>query len=216
MDNHLLIRIRKILEKIEEKVHHPTKEEKIETKTLPDVYARRNEGNIGMLHVKDKNTREEILNKLKDTEAVKKIERTKDILDNPPEDFPDLVFILEEGYGFHTEKGSPYITTNAPNILNHDMEGIIIAYGPDVKKGKSENAKIIDISPTILSFFNLAQTAEMKGNVLDIFNKEETSQPQQDKKDSLPKETLKEKNPDNYSEEDEEIIKERLKKLGYI
>ncbi len=53
----------------------------------------------------------------------------------------------------------------------HKLEGVIIAYGKDIKKGyKMENSKIYDVTPTILHIFGLPISDDMDGKVLmDIF-----------------------------------------------
>ena len=55
----------------------------------------------------------------------------------------------------------------------HKRNGIFLAYGPGIKKGhKIENAKIYDITPTILHIFGLPIPTDMDGKVLtEIFDK---------------------------------------------
>lgn len=53
---------------------------------------------------------------------------------------------------------------------SHRMNGIFIAYGPNIQKTKLENAKIFDIAPTLLYLFNQPIPGKIDGRVLkEIF-----------------------------------------------
>ena len=87
----------------------------------------------------------------------------------------------------------------------HRLNGIIIAYGKDMKKGyKIENAKIYDITSTILHMFGLPIHNEMDGKVLmDIFKP--NSEPAKKKPAYV--------DPSYYEKSEEDKIKAKIKKL---
>lgn len=95
----------------------------------------------------------------------------------------------------------------------HTMDGILIAYGPDIGNQEIKNAKIIDIAPTVLHSMNLPVLKDMDGKVLEIFKKD--SEVGERKIKSL--EGVKRKQEELVrSKEEEKEIRERLKKLGYL
>lgn len=117
----------------------------------------------------------EELNNLEDTEIGKKIIEeiyTKDTLcDNGKfrEIFPDISFIPKEGYAtLHREQFvSSSLFTNSSNSGFHRRDGILMAYGNKIKKGKINNANIYDIAPTILDLFGVNEaTKKMDGKIL--------------------------------------------------
>jgi len=58
---------------------------------------------------------------------------------------------------------------DAPYKSCHLMNGIFIAYGPDIAKGrKISGAQIYDIAPTILHMFGLPVPNDMDGKVLNV------------------------------------------------
>jgi len=89
---------------------------------------------------------------------------------------PDIIFtindwrcvILEENFDRPIFEEKPYSNRHTGS---HRLNGIFLAYGPDIKKGcKIENAKIYDIAPTILHIFGLPIPNDMDGRVLmEIF-----------------------------------------------
>lgn len=87
----------------------------------------------------------------------------------------------------------------------HRLNGIIIAYGKDIKKDyKIENAKIYDITSTILHLFGLPIHNEMDGKVLmDML--EPNSEPAKRKPDHV--------EPSYYDKSEEEKIKAKIKKM---
>jgi predicted AlkP superfamily phosphohydrolase/phosphomutase len=96
---------------------------------------------------------------------------------------PDILFDIEDGgcsirFGFGQK---PY-QKPPPNLMHsgtHRKEGVFIAYGADIKRGREiEDAKIYDIAPTILHMFGLPVPDDMDGRVLkEIFK--EGSEPAQ-------------------------------------
>jgi len=87
---------------------------------------------------------------------------------------PDL-FCLVEGYppfpGFASKK---VLTDRALRSGAHSMYGTFIAYGSQIKKGlEVEQAKIYDITPTVLHLMGLAIPKDIDGRVLaEIFEED--------------------------------------------
>ncbi len=93
---------------------------------------------------------------------------------------PDLFLIIDDF------KIMPSATYNLENLIfkkpeekketlaQHALNGIFMAYGPDIKKGKEiKGAEVIDITPTVLYMFNLPIPKDMDGRVLkEIFKKD--------------------------------------------
>jgi predicted AlkP superfamily phosphohydrolase/phosphomutase len=82
----------------------------------------------------------------------------------------------------------------------HELKGIFLAYGHDIKKGAEiQNAKIYDLAPTILHLMDVSIPKDMDGKVLKEIFKEDSE---------LAKREIK------YQEADEkEMVKEKIKDL---
>ena len=98
----------------------------------------------------------------------------------------------------------------------HDLNGIFLAYGPDIRKDiEIKNVGICDIAPTTLHIFGLPIPSDMDGRVLvEIFGDHS----------ELKKRTPIYVKPTHYNKltkqrlnfKEEERIKNRLRKLGYL
>jgi predicted AlkP superfamily phosphohydrolase/phosphomutase len=93
-------------------------------------------------------------------------------------DIPDLLLSIED-YAFKDTGGylgHGKVIEEVPDWDQngtHRVNGIFIAYGPDIKENKEISAEIIDIAPTILHMFNLLIPSDMDGRVLkEIFEKD--------------------------------------------
>jgi len=95
-----------------------------------------------------------------------------------------------------------------PDRANHNLSGIFIARGPDIKKTELKNAKIIDLFPTILSLYGI-KTMGIDGKLLDIFNKKI------DIDETKISEKLKNKN-EKIDDKDKKKMLQSLKRMGYI
>jgi predicted AlkP superfamily phosphohydrolase/phosphomutase len=96
---------------------------------------------------------------------------------------------------------------------NHRLHGIFVATGPDICQGKRiENAKIVDILPTLLYAMDIAIPDDVDGHILtEIFSEEFR------KTHSMRFENAKSVEREKSHESDErDEIKERLKELGYL
>jgi predicted AlkP superfamily phosphohydrolase/phosphomutase len=94
----------------------------------------------------------------------------------------------------------------------HSIEGIIMAYGPDIRHEKV-NASVMEVMPTVLHLIGVLIPEDVDGKVLDIFK--EGSEPRRRKSEFAKPQKRKERE-ESLTEKDEELIKDRLRGLGYI
>jgi predicted AlkP superfamily phosphohydrolase/phosphomutase len=127
--------------------------------------------------------RNQIINNLKDT--CKRLNVTVDIY-LPSEVYtgkyleltPDILFVMNNHECEVNSGFSEKFFINTPPSKNHSgthrKNGILIAYGPDIKSEKQIfNAKIYDIAPTILHMFDIPIPRDIDGRVLkDIFKED--------------------------------------------
>lgn len=142
------------------------------------------------------------------------------------ENIPDMIVMIKPEYscGHNLGHYSSFVTKmSAPlNRGNHRMNGIFMAYGPQVQANPSplDNLMIEDVTPTILYLMGLPVPSDMDGRVLT---------------EIVPSAVLTQQpievsppigfwpNPDSVefidegaSAEDEEAIREQLRALGYF
>ena len=94
----------------------------------------------------------------------------------------------------------------------HSIEGIIMAYGPDIRHVKV-NASIMDVMPTVLHLMRIPISADVDGKVLDIF--EVDSEPG-GREPSFVEPGSRRRGGDGLTAQDKELIEEKLRGLGYI
>jgi len=160
--------------------------------------------------------KESLLN-IKDPESGKKLckeiifpkKETKEKLKNSA---PDIIILPHKGFHITSSLRDPLWNTHPKWRGWHQRNGIFLAYGNSIKKGKTiKQATLYDIAPTILHIFGLPIPNDMDGRVLtEIF--EEDSE--------LAKRKPRYVDSSYYEKRDErEKIKEeigKLKKLGRI
>jgi len=127
------------------------------------------------LWIIDKSRETEILRKLsvlKDgaNNVVKAIFKSKELYGDCPNDFPDYIVQLNDGYSNVLGQGVDVFTPATGFI--HRREGTFLAYGQDVKKGYyAGTLEITDLTPTILHLFEVSIPKETDGRVVkEIFN----------------------------------------------
>jgi predicted AlkP superfamily phosphohydrolase/phosphomutase len=133
----------------------------------------------GIVKEKDYETlREEIinnLNKLKKDGIIEKVWKREEIFNGEKIwMLPDIIVKTKEGIYVHPDLYSYKEGALYKNIPQHTMNGIFIAYGPDIKEcGKISNAKILNVAPTILYALGLQKTKDMDEEPLkEIFKKD--------------------------------------------
>jgi len=149
--------------------------------------------------------------------------RCEDLYHGPHAELaPDIILILAEDYRGSANVHPPLITNIDPSSLSkvngeHRMHGILLARGPTIKQHAwIENARLVDMAPTILYSLGESVPKEMDGVVLeDLFSP-----------------LHREAHPVQYSDqgkagdieavdtrlgpEEEEQIRRQLERLGYL
>lgn len=158
------------------------------------------------------------LKELEDPEDGKKVVRRmfrkEEIYRGPAlSNLPDIVAELNEGYLATSEIG-PLIFCRTKTFA-HRRYGTFIAYGDAFKEKMLINeAKIVDVTPTILHMMNAPIPEDVDGKVLkDIFRSDSVFAKRKTKR----RKPLRRKGENIIlSKEDEESIKKRLRSLGYL
>jgi predicted AlkP superfamily phosphohydrolase/phosphomutase len=131
---------------------------------------------------------------------------------------PDIMFLPNDaGYIAGNALG---FTANKPIVEipawpgNHRMNGIFLAHGKHLQRGKSiEGASIMDLAPTILYLLGHAVPNDMDGKVLtSIFDEDFLAS----RALEYIAEGSQEEGSGQVSPEEEQEVIERLKELGYL
>jgi len=128
-------------------------------------------------------------------------------------EMPDLVFQLDgirADFSFHDQ-----VVRDDP-MYHHRQEGVLIAWGPPVKRGiKLPSSSILDVTPTALHLLDLPVSEELHGRVLEeaFIENFRLQHPIQHTPHypNVPMEWV-ETHPENVSED----VKESLRSLGYL
>lgn len=93
----------------------------------------------------------------------------------------------------------------------HRLEGIFALGGPNVRRGATIEANIVDLTPTALAALGLPVPVDMEGTVLsNAF----TTAPKIEMEPPVRK--IMEQHGEIYSEEEQKILQKRLSELGYL
>ena len=116
--------------------------------------------------LKDPDTHNDIIDKV--------FRKTEIYIGNSVDNVPDLVILPKKGYSLAFNVTENIIENPHLKIADHAINGIFLAYGPDITNGSYvEGAKIYDIAPTILHMFGLPIPSDLDGRVLKrIFKKD--------------------------------------------
>ena len=167
----------------------------------------------------DPRTREKVIEKVYRREELYSGDRV--------DEAPDLL-IAWKNYAYYTsnvpgrEKGECFgalqkmDSTDYLHIGTHRLDGIFLAMGPAIKKGKEiQDAHIMDLAPTALYALDEEIPENMDGKVLNqIFNR--SFQNTHTKRFTKKLHGEEEKTVIRYSDEERKEVEERLKGLGYI
>ncbi len=82
---------------------------------------------------------------------------------------PDVSFLPARGFGTLQKQQfvAPGVFIDSPSCGTHRMDGVVMAWGPDIDVGRNITpARIWDLAPTILHLSRLSIPADMDGRVL--------------------------------------------------
>jgi len=126
---------------------------------------------------------------------------------------PDIIFELN-AYWIKREHESP-VTILDKEHNHHSKKGIFVAYGPDIKNNvKVDDARIIDLAPTILHIMEIPVPEDMDGKVLKEILKDDSKLVSREVMFQKPKKKKEKRK--KIDAKDEEKILERLRALGYL
>jgi len=131
---------------------------------------------------------------------------------------PDLIYLIDN-LRYRPIEGTDYGKLFIEPILTgeHRLQGMFMAYGPDIKKTGEEiqNIKIYDVTPTILHMFGIPISEDIDGRVLkEIFeNESELAKMPIVRQSKIEKDVAEH---EVFGDEDEQRIKEKLRRLGYL
>jgi predicted AlkP superfamily phosphohydrolase/phosphomutase len=137
-------------------------------------------------------------------------------VDPAREGYPDIIALPEENYWVRTKltPGAAWVEPDANLPGTHRPEGVIALAGVGVSAGRTLNANLIDVAPTILSLLGVPFSCPMEGTALDLVA-------------ARPAATFREDSPSailtgphqpqfDYTPEEQAIIEQRLADLGYL
>ena len=111
------------------------------------------------------------INDITDDIEVTLFDKNKIYSGNKLELLPDIIFTLNDWRCVIIKNFQDSVYTNNPysnrHTGSHRMEGIFLAYGPEIKNGICiKPAKIYDVAPTLLHMFDVPIPREMDGKVI--------------------------------------------------
>lgn len=178
----------------------------------------------GNMHYNETKSANEICERLKrwkgpvnNKNIIKHMYKREEIFSGPYlERLPDIFLEPNEGYAFHT----PLIKNmkifhkvdveHFDRVGTHDLNGILVIKGNNIKSQASIQADIVDLAPTVLAVLGLPIPKHMDGRVLEEAFIE---RPEITVKDMGVPDIFKS---EGHSEDDEREIEKRLKDLGYL
>ncbi|MBU0762011.1 MAG: alkaline phosphatase family protein [Candidatus Altiarchaeota archaeon] len=123
----------------------------------------------------------------------------------------DTIIIISD-HGMKAKENPDKRHKNLGWYADHAMEGVVIAYGPDIRKGETINGMtILDFTPTILYYMGMPVSEGMDGKIeYELFTDEFNNENQCSK---VKEYRLPEKG--DYSGESEDLMR-KLQTVGYI
>lgn len=129
---------------------------------------------------------------------------------------PDIVFNpTDYRYMVYGDFGDAWFHLPRRRVADHDMEGILIMRGKDIRQGVEVSAEAVDIAPTLLYLNDLPVLDDMDGQVLldaltDAFARNHKVQIQTVGEDGITQKTWAQK------EAEQKKVEQRLRDLGYL
>jgi predicted AlkP superfamily phosphohydrolase/phosphomutase len=128
------------------------------------------------------------------------------------ENYPDYIISFMPGVGARINPDGEIVDpgiTDGKHSGIHEEEGVLVLHGPSVKSGLHLNANIIDIAPTVLSYFSSSIPRHIDGKSLnnafiDGIDIHYTESEKSSKNDLI------------YSDREQNSVEKQLKDLGYL
>jgi predicted AlkP superfamily phosphohydrolase/phosphomutase len=146
------------------------------------------------------------------------IRRKEEIFSGPHlDEAPDVILDLANGEVEQATALGGALLEPSPKSGTHRMEGVLVAAGPGIHRGKTVDAHILDITPTVLYSLGLPILDSMQGKIPDglfedgwlLENPVQTTASREDR-------TGGKSRPNAQSVEEQKLIERRLKDLGYL
>jgi predicted AlkP superfamily phosphohydrolase/phosphomutase len=136
-------------------------------------------------------------------------------VDPARENYPDLVALPEENHWVRCKlsAGSAWIEPDDELPGTHRPEGIVAVSGPGIAPGRTLQAHLNDVMPSILKWFRMPIPSHVEGSPLPCLDSLPTVR--QDA-GSTPINGLHRPEFEHHSDEDQRLIEERLRELGYL
>ena len=137
-------------------------------------------------------------------------------IDPAREGYPDLIALPDEPYWVRTKlaPGTSWVEAD-PNLPGtHRPEGIVALAGAGIAAGRTLEANLPDVAPTVLTLLGLTVPAYMEGRPLACLGAQPAAPTRQDP----PATTFAGPHPPqfDYTPEEQAIIEKRLADLGYL
>jgi predicted AlkP superfamily phosphohydrolase/phosphomutase len=125
---------------------------------------------------------QDIINELKNLKnpdtgekVINNVFRKEEIYSGPfLKNAPDLLILPNKGYSLVHKLSENIFEEQSFKKADHALNGIFVAYGPEIKKGFKIDAKIYDLTPTILHMFDVPIPDDIDGRVLKEIFKEKS------------------------------------------
>jgi predicted AlkP superfamily phosphohydrolase/phosphomutase len=139
-------------------------------------------------------------------------------IDPAREGYPDLIALPEENYWVRTKlaPGSVWVEPDANLPGTHRPEGIVAIAVPGVRTGRTLEADLRDIAPTVLSVLGEPVPGHMEGSALSVDGRAPRPNLREDGTTPGLAGPHKPQTQFEYSPEEQAIIEQRLADLGYL
>jgi predicted AlkP superfamily phosphohydrolase/phosphomutase len=131
------------------------------------------------------------------------------------ENYPDLIALPEENHWVRCKlgPGTAWIEPDDELPGTHRPEGIVAVSGPGITPGRTMQAHLNDVMPSILKWFRLPIPAHVEGMPLPCLDALPTL-----RQDAATSPINGPHQPafEHHSDEDQRLIEERLRELGYL